>query len=125
VNAAADFEGAAAAVRRERADALLIGATAVNVALRPRWLGFAAEQRLPMMAPARQFGAMLSYGPEQPAIFRRAAEFVAKILGGERPGELPMEQPTRFEFTVNLKMAKVLGLTIPYTVMLRATEVIE
>ncbi len=77
------------------------------------------------MAPVRQFGAMLSYRPEQAAVFRRAAEFVAKILGGERPGELPMEQSTRFEFTVNLKVAKALGLTIPYTVMLRATEVID
>jgi putative ABC transport system substrate-binding protein len=125
VNAAADFGAAAAALRRERPDALLIGATQINVALREEWLAFAAQQRLPMLAPYRGFGAMLSYGPDIVAIYRKAAEYVARILGGANPGELPMEQPTKFEFVVDLRLAKALGLTIPQSLLLRADEVIE
>jgi putative ABC transport system substrate-binding protein len=124
VNDAADFAAAAATLRRERPDALLIGATQINVALRSEWLAFAAEQRLPMLTPYRA-GAMLSYGPDLTAIYRRAAEYVAKILSGARPSELPMQQPTQFEFVVNLKLAKAIGLTVPPSVLLRADEVIE
>ena len=124
VNDAADFAAAAATLRRERPDALLIGATQINVALRGEWLAFAAEQRLPMLTPYRA-GAMLSYGPDLAAIYRLAAEYVAKILAGARPGDLPMQQPTQFEFVVNLKMARAIGLAIPPSVLLRADEVIE
>jgi len=125
VNAAADFDATAAALRRERPDALLIGATPVNVALREEWLAFAAEQRLPLAADDRGFGAMLSYGPDYVAIYRRAAEFVVRILEGARPGDLPMEQPTQFELVINLKIARALGITIPQSVLLRADEVIQ
>ncbi|HEY9067263.1 MAG TPA: ABC transporter substrate-binding protein [Burkholderiaceae bacterium] len=124
VNDAADFTAAAAALRRERPDALLIGATQINVALRSEWLALAAELRLPMLTPYRA-GAVFSYGPDLTAIYRGAAEYVAKILAGARPGELPMEQPTRYEFVVNLKMARAIGLTIPPSVLVRADEVIE
>lgn len=124
VNDAADFAAAAAMLRRERPDALLIGATQINVALRVAWLAFATEQRLPMLTPYRA-GALLSYGPDLTAIYRGAAEYVAKILAGARPGELPMEQPTQFEFVVNLKLARAIGLTIPPSVLIRADEVIE
>ena len=125
LNAAADFDAATAALRRERPDALLIGTNQINVALRPQWLAFAAEQRLPMVADYRGFGAMLSYGPDYAAIFRKAAEYVARILGGAHPGDMPMEQPTKFELVINLKIAKALGITIPQSVLLRADEVIE
>lgn len=125
VNAPADFDAATAILRRERADALLIGATPVNVALRGQWLAFAAQQRLPMLAPYRGFEALLSYGPDYAAIYRKAAEYVARILGGAHAGELPMEQPTRFEFVINLKLAKAMGVAIPQAVLLRADEVIQ
>jgi putative ABC transport system substrate-binding protein len=124
VNDAADFASAATTLRRERPDALLIGATQVNVALRSEWLALAAEQRLPMLMPYRG-GALLSYGANLVAIYRSAAEYVAKILAGARPADLPMEQPTQFEFVVNLKIARAIGLTIPPSVLLRADEVIE
>ena len=125
VNAKEDFDSVAASLRQQRPDALLIGATPTNVALRHEWLAIAAEQRLPMLAPYREFGAMLSYGPDIVAIYRRAAEFVVKILQGERPGELPMEQPTRFEFVVDLRIASSIGLVIPNEVLLRADEVLR
>ncbi len=119
------FDGTAAIVRRERADALLIASNRINVALRDQWRAFAAQHRLPMLASYRGFGALLSYGPDYTAIYRRAAELVAKILGGASPGELPVEQPTRFEFVVDLRLARTLGVAIPQSVLLRATEVID
>lgn len=119
------FDAVEERVLREQPQALLVNATPVNVALRNEWVALAAVQRLPMMAPYRGFGAMLSYGPDLAAIFRRAAEFVARILGGAKPAELPMEQPTRFEFVVDLWIARAFGITIPQGVLLRAEEVIE
>lgn len=125
VNAKQDFDAVAATLRRRRPDALLIGATPINVALRDDWLAIAAELRLPMLAPYREFGAMLSYGPNVVAIYRRAAEFVVRVLQGTHPGDLPMEQPTKFEFVVNLQIAKSIGITIPPSVLLRADDVIR
>ncbi len=125
LNDAALFDDTAAMLLRERADALLIGTNLINVALRDRWMAFAAQHWLPTLASYRGFGAMLSYDPDYTAILRKGAELVAKILGGAAPGELPMEQPTRFEFVVNLKAARALGLTIPQSVLLRADEVTQ
>lgn len=125
INSAQDFEQAADMLRIERPDALLIGANPVNVGLRSQWLAFAVEQRLPLLAAARGFGAMLSYGPDFAATYAMAADYVAKILKGAHPGDLPMEQPTKFEFVVNLKIAKALGITIPESVLVRADEVIQ
>jgi putative ABC transport system substrate-binding protein len=68
---------------------------------------------------------LLSYGPDQIDIFRRAASYVDRILRGEKPGDLPVQFPTKFEMVVNLKTAKALGLVVPPSIMLRATEVIE
>ena len=68
---------------------------------------------------------MLSYGPDFAATYAKAADYVAKILKGAYPGDLPMEQPTKFEFVVNLKIAKALGITIPESVLARADEVIQ
>ena len=70
-------------------------------------------------------GGLLSYGPDSVDIWRRAATYVDRILRGEKPGDLPVQFPTKFEMAVNLKTAKALGLAIPPSIMLRATEVIE
>ena len=88
----------------------------------------ALAARLPTIFSSRTFvqaGALMSYGPSFPALFRRAAELVDKILRGTKPGDIPVEQPTKFELVINLATAKVLGLNVPATVLARADEVIE
>jgi putative ABC transport system substrate-binding protein len=125
VDAAAEFEAARAALLRQRPDALLIGANQINATLQREWRELGVAQRLPMLAPYRGFGAMLSYGPEYGAIFRRVAEYVVRILNGAKPADLPMEQPLKFEFVVNLETARAIGFNIPQAVLLRADEVIR
>ncbi|MBA2524514.1 MAG: ABC transporter substrate-binding protein, partial [Pyrinomonadaceae bacterium] len=89
---------------------------------------FAARQRLPAMFPQREYtddGGLLAYGPTVINNYQRAAAYVDKVLKGTKPADLPVEQPTRFDFVVNLKTARTLGLTIPPLVLQQATEVIE
>ena len=91
-------------------------------------MSLAATTRVPAIYEAREFvdvGGLISYGPNIPALYRRAAAYVDKILKGAKPGDLPVEQPTKFELVVNLKTAKALGLTIPQTLLLQADQVIE
>jgi putative ABC transport system substrate-binding protein len=89
---------------------------------------FAMKHRLPTVFGAKEFaeaGGLMSYAPNVPEAFRRAATYVDKILKGAKPADLPVEQPTKFELVINLKTAKALGLTIPQSVLLRADQVIE
>jgi len=91
-------------------------------------LDFAAKKRLPAIYPWKEYvedGGLMSYAPNLPAGYRRAAAYVDKILKGTKPAELPVEQPTKFELLINLKTAKTLALTIPPLVMMRAEKVIK
>ena len=88
----------------------------------------AARHRLPAVYPFRQFvtsGGLISYGVDRPDQYRRAAEYVSRILKGEKPGELPVQVPTKFVLVINLKTAKVLGLDVPDKLLALADEVIE
>lgn len=89
---------------------------------------FALRHRLPTMFGLRDFalaGGLLSYAPDFPHLTRRAAIYVDKILRGARPGDLPVEQPTRFQLVVNLKTAGTLGVTLPHSILIRADEVLR
>src|SRR5206468_7211538 len=95
---------------------------------RRRLVDLAAKNRLPAVYAQREFveaGGLMAYGPNLADLFRRAATYVDKILKGTKPGNLPVEQPTKFELAINLKTAKALGLTIPQSVLERADEVIQ
>jgi putative ABC transport system substrate-binding protein len=123
-----DFESAFRAMAEQRASAL-IGAVGIILSEhRQRLLDLTAKARLPSMFADRAYveaGALMSYGPNWPDMYRRAAAYVDKILKGAKPADLPVEQPTKFELVINLKTAKSLGLALPYTLLGRADEVIE
>jgi putative ABC transport system substrate-binding protein len=111
-----------------QADAIFVSQDALTVAHHTRIITLALGARLPTIFGARNFvqaGALMSYGPNFPALFGRAADLVDKILRGTKPGDIPIEQPTKFELVINLTTAKVLGITIPETLLARADEVIE
>jgi len=96
--------------------------------LAKRIADFAAKHRLPAISMFRrftEFGGLMAYGPNQSEYRKRLAVFIDKILKGAKPADLPIEQPTKFEFVINLKTAKVLGVTIPPSLMARADQVIE
>ena len=113
---------------KTRIDALYVVGDALITANLNRIITFALSRRLPTTFNQRDYiqaGALMSYGPNFPALFRHAAEYVDKILRGAKPGDLPVEQPTKFDLVINLNTAKALGLTIPESFLLRADEVIE
>jgi putative ABC transport system substrate-binding protein len=120
---APSFEGL-----KSRADALYVCSDPLVNANRIRINTLALGARLPTMHGFREYvepGGLMSYGPNVPDLFRRAADYVDKILRGTKPGDIPVEQPTRFDLVINLTTAKALGLTIPESFLLRADEVIE
>jgi putative ABC transport system substrate-binding protein len=122
------LDAAFLAMKRARIDAVILGGNTLFLADRRRIAELAVSHRLPMMTPTKEYaqaGALLSYGTDYLDLFRRAAMYVDKILKGAKPGDLPIEQPTKFELVINLKTAKALGLTIPQSVLLRADEVIQ
>src|SRR3974390_1612931 len=111
-----------------RADALYVGADPLVNTNRVRINTLALAARLPTLHGVRDYveaGGLMSYGPNVPDQYRRAAHYVDKILRGAKPGDLPVEQPTKFDLIINLTTAKALGLTIPPSVLARADEVIE
>ena len=123
-----EFESAFARAKRERAQALIMTPNPLIHTQQGQLLDFAAKNRLPAMYPTSEAvvaGGLMSYGPNQADLFRRAADFVDKILKGTKPADIPVEQPIKFEFIVNLKTAKQIGVTIPPNVLVRADKVIR
>ena len=128
VRGANDFDKAFLAITKDQAEALLTLPDPLSVSQGRRIADFAATHRLPAMYPRMEFvdaGGLMAYGPSYNDLFRRAATYVDKILKGAKPADLPVEQPTKFEFIINLKAAKQIGLTIPPNVLARADRVIK
>src|SRR6266849_2343328 len=124
----ADFDRAFSDMTRARAGALTSLGGSMLFNERRRLVDLAAKNRLPAVYPQREYvdaGGLMAYGPNVADLYRRAATYVDKILKGAKPGDLPVEQPTKFELVINLKAAKALGLTIPQSLLLRADEVIR
>ena len=123
-----DLETAFAAATQARADAVSLLNSSFFAAHRVRIVEAVRQTQLPATYPHRLFveaGGLMSYGPHFPDLFRRAAVYVDKILKGAHPGDLPVEQPTKFELVINLKTAKALGITVPLALSGRADELIE
>ena len=123
-----DFDSAFARAKRDGAQALITFPHPLVNTHQRQVLDFAAKNRLPAMYPTSEFveaGGLMSYAPSYTDLFRRAADYVDKILKGAKPADLPVEQPTKFEFMVNLKTAKQIGLTIPPKVVAQADRVIR
>ena len=128
VRAPADIDGALEAAMSQHADALIVIEDPLTIDHQAKIAEFAIRNRLPMMAGFKMFadaGGLISYGPNPGDFVRESVGYVAKILQGAKPSDLPVEQPTRFELVINLKTAKALGLTIPPSVLGLANEVIE
>ena len=123
-----ELERALETMDHERPDALVLLVDPLTLSQRLRIVEFAREDRLPAIYEVSEFveaGGLMPYGPNRDDLIRRAATYVDKILKGANPADLPIEQPARFEFVVNLKSAKALGITIPQSVLLQADRVIE
>jgi ABC-type uncharacterized transport system substrate-binding protein len=125
---ASEIDGAFRAAIEARASAIFVAGGALPFQLTRRIADLAVSMRLPTMYPLRSYveaGGLMAYGPDLIEVWRHGAVFVAKILRGARPADLPVEQPTKFELVINLKTAKALGLTIPSSLLARADQVIE
>ena len=123
-----NFDRAFSEIKRAHAGALTVLPSVLFMSERRRLVDLAAKNRLPAVYQVRDFvddGGLMSYGPLWADLYRRAATYVDKILRGAKPGDLPIEQPTKFELVINLKTAKALGLTIPPSLLLRTDEVIQ
>jgi putative tryptophan/tyrosine transport system substrate-binding protein len=124
----AEIEKAFADMSKARPDALFVPLSPLMTLNSKRIVELALEQRLPGMYPTNQFaeeGGLMTYGPRIGDMYRRAATYVDKVLKGAKAGDLPVEQPTKFEFVINLKTAKQIGVTIPPNVLARADKVIK
>jgi ABC-type uncharacterized transport system substrate-binding protein len=123
-----DFKSAFGEMKQARVDGLVVSPNVIYVQNRKLIVDLAAQQRLPTIYGRSDFvdaGGLASYGTSFPDLYRRAAVYVDKILKGAKPADLPVEQPTKFEFVINLKTAKQIGLTIPPNVLARANRVIK
>ncbi|HWH77599.1 MAG TPA: ABC transporter substrate-binding protein, partial [Candidatus Binatus sp.] len=128
VRDAKDLDGVSHALARTRPDALLVVTSQMFVGQGAKIIDLAAKNRLPSVfwsGALVDAGGLMSYGVNVPALYRRAAYFVDRILKGTKPADLPVEQPTKFEFVINLKTAKRIGVTIPQSVLFRADKVIR
>ena len=128
VETAADIERAIESFASAPNGGLVLMPDVTTVVHRDLIVALAARHRLPAVYPFRVFvagGGLMSYGANQADLYRRAAVYVDKILKGTKPADLPVEQPTKFEFVINLKTAKALGLTIQQSVLYRADKVIK
>ena len=128
LNDPSEFDSATAAIVREHPNALLLGPSPLTYRFRKELAELALREHLPTIAVApeiAQAGVMMSFGPNTDGMFRDATIYVDKILKGAKPADLPIEQPTKFHLVINLKTAKMLGLTIPQSLLLLADEVIE
>jgi len=128
VRVPSDFERVLAEMARERPDALLLIGDRLTLQHGAEIVDFATQKRIPSMldrAYLETAGALMSYGAEEEELWRRAADLADKILKGAKPADLPIEQPTKFKFVINLKTARTLGLTISQSMLLRADEVIQ
>jgi ABC-type uncharacterized transport system substrate-binding protein len=123
-----DIDHAFTQLTQERADALLISADPLFSGSREQLAALAARHKLPAMFNSREFalaGGLLSYGPDQADAYREAGIYIGRILSGEKPSDLPVVQPTKFELVINIKTAKSLGLNVPPLLLARADEVVE
>jgi putative tryptophan/tyrosine transport system substrate-binding protein len=123
-----DFPGALQAAVRDRAEALIVVDDALITAHRTLLVGLATKHSLPVASlfpPVAEAGGLIAYGPSTPDLYRRAADYIDRILKGAEPRSLPIEQPTKFHLAVNLNAARALGLTIPQSLLLRADQLIE
>jgi putative ABC transport system substrate-binding protein len=128
VLSAKDIETAFLAANKEQAEAVLMNVSGSLTIQQKELAALAVKSRLPVIYEHRQYleaGGLMSYGPDIPYLYRRAATYVDKILKGANPADLPVEQPTKFELAINLKAAKQIGLTIPPNVLARADKVIK
>lgn len=123
-----DLDGAFDTMARERAQAAVVFPQPLGVSLGRRIAELALRHRVPVMFPSPEpveLGGLLSYGPSHTELWRQSASYAARILRGARPGDLPIEQPTKFDLVMNLGTAKALGLTIPQSLLLRVDRVLE
>jgi putative ABC transport system substrate-binding protein len=128
VRRAEGFDNAFLTIARARPQALVVLADRLLLAHRKRIIEFATAQRLPGMYPYREYvdaGGLMSYAPSNIELFRGAAAYVDRILKGAKPGDLPVQEPTKFELIVNLKTAKAIGIDVSASLLLRADELIE